>query len=135
MRGVRLAPTWLLVTGTAAAADLGVRVDGIAPLGGTLRVGLFDSAAGFAARGERAELTFGDLPPGRYAVTVHHDADDDGELDRLFALVAKEGVALGTNPPLQRAPAFADIAVAVEGDATVELEVVYPLGARVAAGR
>jgi len=45
MRGVRLAPTWLLVTGTAAAADLGVRVDGIAPLGGTLRVGLFDSAA------------------------------------------------------------------------------------------
>lgn len=147
MRTLGLALTLALASAPVAAADLTVRIAGIAPLGGTLRVGLFDSAEAFAARregvtasrnlaadGPRAAVTFTDLPAGRYAVTAHHDADDDRELDRLFALVPTEGVALSTNPPLVRMPAFDDVAVAVEGDARVTLELVYPLGARVAAG-
>jgi uncharacterized protein (DUF2141 family) len=146
MRGFRLALAVLLGPTAAGAAELTVRLDGIAPLGGTLRVGVFASAEAFAARGDgvltsrnlpatpgRAELTFEGLPPGRYAVTAHHDADDDRELDRLFALVPTEGVALSTNPPLLRAPAFDDIAVAVEDDAELTLKLVYPLGVRTAA--
>ena len=148
MRAARLALAAILVPVAAGAAELTVRLEGVAPLGGTLRVGLFDGAEAFAARsdgvvasrnlpasGERAAVVFADLPPGRYAVTAHHDVDDDRELDRLFALVPKEGVALGTNPPLLRMPAFDDIAVAVEGATEVMLELVYPLGVRTAAER
>jgi uncharacterized protein (DUF2141 family) len=148
MRGAWLALAAVLVPTAVGAADLTVRIDGVAPLGGTLRVGLFDSAEGFAARrdgvrtsrnlvvgGEHAQVTFTDIPAGRYAVTVHHDADDDRELDRLFALVPTEGVALSNNPPLLRLPAFDDLAVTVDGDALITLRMVYPLGVRTAADR
>lgn len=146
MRGALLALAAILAPTTVGAADLTVRIDGVAPLGGTLRVGLFDSAEAFAARrdgvrasrnlaagGERATVTFTDLPPGRYAVTVHHDADDDRELDRLFALVPMEGVALSNNPSLLRVPAFDAIAVGVDDDAAITLRMVYPLGVLTAA--
>ncbi len=146
MRGAWLALAATLAPAAAGAADLTVRLEGVAPLGGTLRVGLFDSAEAFAARGEgvhasrnlpargeRAAVTFAELPAGRYAVTAHHDVDDDGELDRLFALVPKEGVALANDPPLLRVPTFDEIAVLVEGDAEVTLTLVYPLGVQTAA--
>jgi uncharacterized protein (DUF2141 family) len=148
MRATWLALVAAVVPWTAAAADLTVRIDGVAPLGGTLRVGVFASAEAFVARGdgvlvsenlpaagERAEVTFADLAPGRYAVTAHHDADDDRELDRIFRLVPAEGVALSTNPSLLRVPAFDDIAVTVEDDVEVTLTLVYLLGVQTAAER
>ena len=142
MRRTLLALACLLAPTTAAAADLVVRIEGIVPVGGTVRLGLFDSAEGFAARreGVRAsrnlpvaadgvvETTFVDLAPGRWAVTAHHDVDDDRELDRFLGLLPSEGVALSNDPPLVPAPGFDDIALAVRGERTVVLRMVYPLG-------
>ena len=129
------------VPATAESVDLVVRFDGLEARGGSLRVGLFDSAEGFALRGDGviAERTvaaeggsvvvrFDGLPPGRYGITAFHDANDNNQLDRALGLVPQEGVALSNDPPLIGSPSFDDIAVEVLGNAEVAIRVRYLAG-------
>jgi uncharacterized protein (DUF2141 family) len=63
---------------------------------GSMRVALFNQATGFreeeyAIRKEvfpctdiRESFTFKDLPPGRYAVAVYHDSNNNGKLDTIL---------------------------------------------------
>ncbi|HXU73508.1 MAG TPA: DUF2141 domain-containing protein [Polyangia bacterium] len=44
-----------------------------------------------------AELRFGDVPPGTYAVFAFHDENGNGALERSFLGVPKEGVALSND--------------------------------------
>ena len=94
----------LLVTGGAVsvlAADGGgaltVAVDGLESDNGSVAFALYDSEATYLEtpmrkerldieRGEdgrfRCRWTVPDLPPGDYALSVYHDEDGDGELDK-----------------------------------------------------
>jgi uncharacterized protein (DUF2141 family) len=44
-----------------------------------------------------AQCKFSDVPPGRYAVSVVYDADNDGELDTGFLGIPKEKVGFTNN--------------------------------------
>jgi uncharacterized protein (DUF2141 family) len=78
---------------TPMGASLRVTIDGIAPSGGTLRVGLYDEAT-FPAIPDTAlfkreipkiagsvVVTFDRLPPGTYAVKALQDVNNNGKAD------------------------------------------------------
>ncbi len=52
-------------------------------------------------------ITFADLPPGTYALSVHHDENSNNKLDMHWYGKPKEGVAASNNPrPKMRAARF-----------------------------
>jgi uncharacterized protein (DUF2141 family) len=85
--------TLLALAATAAhAGDLVVRIDNVKRADGQIKVALFDGAATFLKKPARVAdapatagattVTFKDLPPGDYALSVYHDANADGKMDR-----------------------------------------------------
>lgn len=68
-------------------------------------------------------IPLGAVAPGRWAVTAHHDADDDGDVNQNFLGIPTEGIGFSRNPGFRLgAPRFDDVAVTV-GDAPVRIEV------------
>jgi len=68
--------------------------------------------------GGRATCTFADVPPGRYAIALHHDQNSDGRLDTGLFGIPTEGLgasndAHGSMGP----PSFADAAFDYAGGA------------------
>lgn len=117
-----------LLFSPAFAADLHVTVANVASADGKVLVGLFDSATGFprqVARGHnldaaqrdaagRLRVVFSGLPPGSYAVSVVHDRDSDGRLNRNLMGVPSEPYGFsGRGSGRFGPPEFADAAVAV----------------------
>ena len=102
----------------AQAADLAITVTDVRAQQGSLRIAVADSAAGWSEGGtpvagtvrkiEAAEQTFhfSDLPPGRYAVMVMHDENDNGKLDSNFMGMPIEGYGFSNNPAVMRKPTF-----------------------------
>jgi uncharacterized protein (DUF2141 family) len=107
----------------AAAADLTVEVEGAESGRGHMAVAVFDSAADFPdkfAHGQRLKIASGgtavavfkDLRPGRYAVSVYHDENDNEKLDRGLFGVPKERYGFSEDargavgPPQFREAAF-----------------------------
>jgi uncharacterized protein (DUF2141 family) len=70
--------------------------------------------AASAARisGRTARCVFSDVPPGRYAVSVHHDSDADGAVDTGLFGIPTEGLGASNDargsfgPPSFEAAAF-----------------------------
>ena len=103
------------------AADLRVQVSGIRSNDGQVLLGLFDDAGSFLTHGLNEALParagtlrtlFRDLAPGTYALAVHHDEDNDGEMATNLLGIPIEGYAFSNNargsfgPPRFRDAAF-----------------------------
>ena len=93
--------------GPAQAGDLAVEVRGLRSSAGSVRGALWRSADGFpsedekaAARAEiaalagRVVLEFRDVAAGEVAISVFHDVDGDGALDRNFLGIPREAVGI-----------------------------------------
>jgi len=102
---------YTLLTLTAAAlspvagiaGDLTVKIDNVRNDQGSVLAALYDSEASYmqqpsaratfkvkAALGE-VEYVFHDLPAGKYALSVFHDENGNGKLDKNFLGIPKEG--------------------------------------------
>lgn len=106
--------------GTIAAQTLVLRINGFRKLKGVLRLAIFASAEGYPKSIDRAvrsgsfevdetslEIELPDLPYGQYAVTVHHDENEDGKLNFNPLGIPTEGIGFSGNPPIWHgAPAF-----------------------------
>jgi uncharacterized protein (DUF2141 family) len=83
---------------------------------GPIRCGLYDAKKDWLSsryafkstghvEGRVAVCRFDGVPPGRYAISAYHDADDDSELDRNFVGIPSEdftfssGARAGLGPP------------------------------------
>lgn len=107
----------------AGEARLAVSVSDLRNGQGHLRLGVFDQADGFPRSRENAILwrslpaandvpTFElNLPPGRYAVVVLHDENDNKRHDRNWAGIPVEGYGVSNNPKPKRRAARFDEAV------------------------
>ena len=127
-----------LLAGPAQAGDLNLTVAGVRSDDGALMIGLYDSAEGFnssitnaantgllsdkarlvgvtmRARTGSQGICFLQLPPGRYAVIVFHDENDNGILDENFLGIPIEGYGFSNNATgFFGAPAFSAAAVTV----------------------
>ncbi|WP_053231349.1 DUF2141 domain-containing protein [Sandaracinus amylolyticus] len=107
-----------LVVASPAAVDAGaegrvvVEVHGLRSVRGQVRAGLFEHTGTWLREGHErarcrvdvtariARCSFGTLPPGRYALSLMHDEDGDGELDRDFFGVPTEGFAFSNDAPV-----------------------------------
>lgn len=116
----------------AHAGDLVIRIDNVKTADGKVKVALFDGAATFLKRPARVAdapatagattVTFKDLPPGDYALSVYHDANADGKMDRNPAGIPIEPYAFSKDAQgFMGPPAFdaAKLAVPAAGLDTV----------------
>jgi uncharacterized protein (DUF2141 family) len=57
----------------------------------------------------KAILTFGDLKPGKYAITAFHDANSDGKMNKNSFGMPEEGFGFSNNPEIGfSAPSFSE---------------------------
>jgi uncharacterized protein (DUF2141 family) len=136
----------------AVAAELRVTVMGVRSDKGELLIALYDNADGFAnalanaatrglvpdsgrligtairSKTGNQSTIFTQLPPGRYAVVVIHDENDNGRLDENAFGVPTEGYAFGNDAQgLLSAPSFNAAAIAVgEAHLDVSVTLIYP---------
>jgi len=128
--------------GSALAQQTTLEVDltGIQHANGAVRVGLYQDAKTFrkeaqavavqqvAATAGTVTVSFGALPPGRYAIMAYHDEDGNGELNRRFGMFPTEGYGLSNNPTVSGPPAFEDSAFDVPsgaGAARISIDIRY----------
>lgn len=113
----------LLAAGPAWAADLDLTVTDLRDSSGRVMIAVFNAAATFLkddqqvaaailpANGATVRIVF-DLPAGRYAVSVFHDANRNGKLDTNLVGMPTEGYGFSRNargmmgPPPFDAAAF-----------------------------
>jgi uncharacterized protein (DUF2141 family) len=119
-----------------AQARVIAKVTGLKNDKGVCRACLFTSAASFAGEGQPfrcstvairnkvSELSFHDVPPGTYAVSVFHDSNNNNKLDKNFLGIPKEGYgASGNKLPFAAAPAFKDNQFVVNANTTTHLAI------------
>jgi uncharacterized protein (DUF2141 family) len=88
-------------------STLEVTVQNIKATQGTIRVGLFKNEETFLknavegkivkASGSEVTVKFENLKSGEYAVSVIHDENENGQLDKNAMGIPKEGFAFGNN--------------------------------------
>lgn len=110
---------------SAGAAELRVTAVGLRNAQGTMRFALYNRPQGFATTEGRLAFrdipivstegttaVFADLPPGRYALAVFHDENDNDEFDTNFLGIPREGFGFSRDPAVfLSAPGFDDCAL------------------------
>jgi uncharacterized protein (DUF2141 family) len=114
-------------------------VEKVGPQGGQLICLLFGAADGWPndrrlARKEvtmvasKGELTcdFGPQPEGTYAVSVLHDQNTNGKMDRNLLGIPREGWGVSNNvKPTMRKPHFDECKFDLKGDRTISIVLRY----------
>lgn len=68
--------------------------------------------------GENMTLTFKDVKPGRYAIALLHDENDNGKADRALGMMPKEGFGFSRDAKVRMGPPkFRDAVFDFEGEA------------------
>lgn len=117
-----------LGAGAASAATLTVAVTDIEEAQGAIMLAMFDAKAAYDGAGapvrsvripvEGAEVTttFEDLPAGRYAIKLYHDANGNGEMDTNMVGLPVEGYGFSGNGGRFGPPSWDDAVFEVSED-------------------
>jgi len=136
------APFPPLTAQTKDTATLTVRVTGARNTKGKIGVTLFQNGQGFpddtskAIRHESVEIdpkamsaqvTFKDLPQGTFAISVLHDENGNGKMDKNFVGMPKEGYGASNNPSKKRrAPTFDEAKFSLNtSEQAIEITLIY----------
>jgi uncharacterized protein (DUF2141 family) len=127
----------VLASSFARATEVTIKVEGVKDNVGKVAALLFSDAAGFPNETAKAarkiqvdakpgttEIKLTGLKPGRYAVCVIHDANQNALLDRNFFGIPKEGVAI-SNGIRREKPTFEKAALEIKEGDTVVLPLKY----------
>jgi uncharacterized protein (DUF2141 family) len=77
-----------------------------------------------AVRNKKAMVYFQNIVPGKYAILVFHDANQNRKLDKNFLGIPKEGYGASRNDlPFASAPGFEDNSFEVKPQATTRLSI------------
>jgi uncharacterized protein (DUF2141 family) len=144
---------WAMLAASAAqSSELRLTVTGVRSDSGELLIGLYETEKGFEgaianaetsgimadrnrlvgvamrARSGSQQAVFVQLPPGRYAVIVIHDENDDGRLDANALGVPTEGYGFSRDARgFLSAPSFDAAAVTIgDADVSISLSLIYP---------
>lgn len=138
-----LALTFLVAAVPNQAQDtvtLKIRMQGFRSSGNTALVGVYSEgkAAQFpkrdkASTGAEAEvkdtteiLAFEGLKPGKYAVAVLHDEDNNGKMSTNFLGMPKEGYGFSDNAEVKRGPpSFEEASFELNSDTTIVIDIRY----------
>lgn len=119
------------------SGSLRVDISGLKNSDAQVCLSLFDGSAGFPDDSEAVVATqcvdastptaaFEALSMGTYAVTVFHDENGDGQINRGTFGIPTEGFGFSRNPAIgTSAPKFYETAVFVFGDTTTQIDMIY----------
>jgi uncharacterized protein (DUF2141 family) len=131
------------LSSNCSAGELTVTVDGLRNNSGYVLLCLFSAktsnadeplecAKGRAVRtskaiisGSQAVLRFDSLEDGVYAVTIIHDENGNGALDKNFLGIPSEGVGVSTNPSVSGKPRFAQGKFKLNGNMNITINTKY----------
>lgn len=123
-----------------ASIKLAVVMEGFRNNGGSVMAALFQRKDGFPEEYRKAlkvaksaimegtaKIGFDGLVPGEYAVSVFHDENGDGELDKNMLGMPKEGYGASNNElPAMSAPEFEKaLFVVKQGEQTIRIGLRY----------
>ncbi|WP_420400138.1 DUF2141 domain-containing protein [Flagellimonas sp.] len=105
----------MLSIGSAqSTATLKVQIQDIESDEGMLRVGLYDSAQNWLEKtfksksstivNGKCEVVFEDVPYGEYAISVYHDENNNGKMDKYLGFYPKENYACSNQAPAKYGP-------------------------------
>jgi len=119
-------PAALLSGAYAHGGNVTVSVRNVSNAQGTITAALCDKATFLkrcsavktqSASAGTVMLSFPEVAPGRYAVTVYHDENSNRKLDRNLIGMPTEGYGFSRDAPIRMGPpAFDDAAFEVEQD-------------------
>lgn len=74
----------------------------------------------------KSEITFKNLPKGKYAVNILHDENNNGKVDKGF-LLPKEGIGFSNYQSigLRNKPNFSKASFELNADKTISVRVIY----------
>ncbi|MCL6265504.1 DUF2141 domain-containing protein [Flagellimonas myxillae] len=118
MKAIILSLGFVLCTSVFATAQskatLRVQIQDIASDEGTLKVGLYNSAEKWLEEvymGEssdikdgQCEVVFENLPFGTYGISVYHDENNNGKMDKYLGFFPKEDYACSNQAPAKYGP-------------------------------
>lgn len=119
-------------------ANVEVTLTGVKPGGGSIRVGLFNEVNFLKtpvegkivkASSESIVVNFEDVDSGDYALSVIHDTNENGELDKTKLGIPKEGFAFSNNVMGKKGPpAYQKARFEVKGNSSVKQTLImrYP---------
>jgi uncharacterized protein (DUF2141 family) len=119
MGALLMAPATTRAEARAEGSEIRVQVTGFRSDQGQARCGLYTDESGFprepavrtvaAISGGRATCHFTNQVAGRYVVSVFHDENGNGKLDKNLVGMPKEGIGFSnTQGPRRLPPKFAD---------------------------
>lgn len=123
-----------------SVSNLTIEVDGLRDHKGQLCISVFASSKGFPSQVANALqnkcvpvtdksmlVTFRNLKPGSYGVSVLHNAKGDGKLHRNLLGIPTDGFGFSRNPTiLTGPPKFEDSVVFVAGlDTNIQIQLMY----------
>jgi uncharacterized protein (DUF2141 family) len=75
----------------------------------------------------KVEIRFTGVAPGKYAIALLHDENDNGKADRAMGMMPKEGYGFSRNAPVNMAsPKFKDAVMVIgEGTSGVTIKMRY----------
>lgn len=128
--------------GESGNGVLKIKVVGVRNAKGKIRVALFQDPSGFPENGSTsvlreqadidnktmsAEVVFRDVPQGVYAVSVLHDENMNGKLDKNFLGIPTEGYGASNNPGKKmRAPTFDEAKFSMNStEQTIQIKLIY----------
>src|ERR1700754_4822616 len=97
----------LAALAASAQTKLTVTIENIKNEKGSIRLGVFDKEDDFLkkaidgrvvkANGDKVTIVFDKLKPGKYAISVIHDENENTELDTKALGIPKEGIGFSNN--------------------------------------
>jgi uncharacterized protein (DUF2141 family) len=86
----------------------------------------FDAEQAVPAAGRTATCTFPGVAPGKYAVALFHDENDNGKLDTNFVGIPLEGVGVSNNRLRSFGPpTWDDAKFTLQGDLVLDVSLHY----------
>lgn len=73
--------------------------------------------------GKQVTITFTGVKPGKYAIALLHDENDNGKADRVLGMMPKEGYGFSRDAKVQMAPPKFEDAVFEHGKAPQSLTI------------
>jgi uncharacterized protein (DUF2141 family) len=119
-----------------AQSKLTVTIENIKGKKGSLRLGVFDSEDGFLKKaiggrvikpeGDKVTIVFDDLKPGKYAISIIHDENDNGEVDKKAFGIPKEGLGFSNNAMGKFGPpTFEESSFTLSGEKEISIKMLY----------
>ena len=114
--------------------ELIVNINNIEEKKGEIFIALYDSDKSFGytdsvflekiipVKSHSVTTTFRNLPKGQYAISVFHDVNMNGQLDKNLLVIPIERYGFSRNPKiLFKAPSFLDCVFEIEANKTIEI--------------